>query len=127
MKPNSDRSAARPAGFNRPVQEKKKQPQTEIDPKAKKRKSAQEKAHARAVERARRDELRMQKRVEKAQKRARRTPEQKRRKWLRIGTGILAAILLGLAAIVIFGDHTKTVHQMPMIQRESREEAEGGE
>ena len=125
MKTNPERSA-RPAGFNRPAQKKKHAPQTEEAAQPKKRKTAREKAHDRAVKRAQRDEKRAALRAEKAQKRALRTPEQKRKRLMRIMAVIIAVVLLGLTAIIIFGDHTKTVHQMPTILRESSEETEEG-
>ena len=125
MKSNPEQRA-RPAGFNRPEQKSKRTAQTEEAAQPKKRKSAREKAHDKAVKRARRDEQRALLRAEKAQKRARQTPEQRRKRLTRIGAGILAAVLLFLIAVIIFGDHTKTVHQMPTIQRESREETEEG-
>ena len=109
----------RPAGFNRPAQ---KRPTADA-PKSEKQLAA-EKKRERAREKQRRREEKRRRREEKRRSRASRTPETRRRTRGRFAAIVLIVVLLGLAAIVVFGDHNRTVHQMPTILRESAETEE---
>ena len=115
----------RPAGFNRPARRRP----TADTPKSGKQLAA-EKKRERAQEKQRRREEKRRRREEKRHSRANRTPEARRRTRGRFAAIALIVVLLGLAAIVVFGDHNRTVHQMPTILRESaetKEEMEGAE
>lgn len=121
MKTSARKQTARPAGFNRPAKRAEKKNSAEAEAKQKKRVSAKEKARARAAEKALRAKIKLQRRLEKEERRAERAPGQKRGKGGLIAVIAAAAILLALAAIMIFGDHNAAVHQMPTILRESAE------
>ena len=112
MKP---RAQARPAGFNRPAAKR-----TETVRKSKKQLAA-EKRRERARIRAMRAQEKQRRREERRQRRENLGPEERKRLRGRIAAIALTVLLLGLAALIVFGGQNKTVHQMPTIQREKTE------
>ena len=112
MKP---RAQARPAGFNRPAAKR-----TETVRKSKKQLAA-EKKRERARIRAMRAQERRRRREERRWRWENLGAEERKRMRRRIAAIALTVLLLGIAAVIIFGSQNRTVHQMPTIEREKTE------